>query len=44
MPGFTHSVFVALTGAKKKQLIVDKPDDDAVVSNLDSSYDDFDFM
>ncbi|KAK1367247.1 hypothetical protein POM88_042808 [Heracleum sosnowskyi] len=24
------------TGAKKKQLIVDKPDDDAVVSNLDS--------
>ncbi|KAK1367230.1 Eukaryotic translation initiation factor 3 subunit J [Heracleum sosnowskyi] len=32
------------TGAKKKQLIVDKPDDDAVVGNLDSSYDDFDFM
>ncbi|KAL8126615.1 hypothetical protein AgCh_013750 [Apium graveolens] len=31
------------TGAKKKQLILDKPDDDAVVSNLDS-YDDFDFM
>uniref|UniRef100_A0A161WQF5 Eukaryotic translation initiation factor 3 subunit J n=1 Tax=Daucus carota subsp. sativus TaxID=79200 RepID=A0A161WQF5_DAUCS len=31
------------TGAKKKQLIVDKPDDDAVVSNLDS-YDDYDFM
>ncbi|KAK1393151.1 Eukaryotic translation initiation factor 3 subunit J [Heracleum sosnowskyi] len=31
------------TGAKKKQLILDKPDDEAVVSNLDS-YDDFDFM
>lgn len=31
------------TGAKKKQLIVDKADDDASVSNLDS-YDDYDFM
>lgn len=31
------------TGAKKKQLIVDKPDDEAGVSNLDS-YDEFDFM
>lgn len=42
--GFIQFIFAARSGAKKKQLIVDKPDDDAVVSNLDSSYDDFDFM
>ncbi|XP_059665716.1 uncharacterized protein LOC132311691 [Cornus florida] len=31
------------TGAKKKQLIVDKPDDDAVAAGYDG-YDDYDFM
>lgn len=32
------------TGAKKKQLLVDKPDDDVVVSGYDDPLDDIDFM
>ncbi|KAM7463157.1 hypothetical protein LguiA_031278 [Lonicera macranthoides] len=32
------------TGAKKKQLLVDKPDDDSVVNAYDTTYDDYDFM
>lgn len=39
----SYIMYLCSSGAKKKQLIVDKPDDEAVVSNLDS-YDDFDFM
>lgn len=31
-------------GAKKKQLLVDKPDDDSVVNAYDTTYDDYDFM
>lgn len=36
-------VFLQLSGAKKKQLHVDKPDDDLVVDTYDA-LDDYDFM
>ena len=37
------SCFSLLAGAKKKQIIVDKPDDDLAVDGYDA-LDDYDFM
>ena len=40
---FLISYFVCV-GGKKKQLLMDKPDDDAVVNAGYDGYDDYDFM
>lgn len=41
---YLHIVFACSSGTKKKQLLVDKPDDEVAVNNYDDSYDDLDFM
>lgn len=38
------NVLTASAGAKKKQLLVDRPDDDLVVSKYDDALDDYDFI